>query len=469
MDAESNQFPTDGLPEEDYQNEDCLNLTVTVPKDHLHRESKLPVLLFLHGGAFFLGAHTRPCYSPLTFCTQALEASKPLVFVAANYRLGALGFFHSPEAFNLIPPNNGLHDQLRCFEWIRNNIADFNGDPENITAIGQSAGGESLSLHNISGNATPLYKRSIMFAGSPVTMPSKTPQQHQDNILEQAQKLDIPTSDRSSEDIAKDMINIDVAKIRDLSFVGAPCSSSEILPYDKPTMLLTRKQPKTQVPWLEAQIVGSATFDGAISYNMMSKDPSRKAHATSFIGIAKDVLKEPQALLDLYGITADDADDVALRKICQFESDIGFFAGALSEALGAESSRTDTYFSLFDLGNPFDGPLEQGKFATHTWDIVALLGAYEDRLNQDYKMHIRDWRSKIVDFVYGQQPWAKWDTKEGKAFVISNDGTQMEGNRDYLEGIRRGRLLKIAEKEVGEEGWDLLWEGVCRRFLMSRK
>ncbi|KAJ9635992.1 hypothetical protein H2199_008347 [Coniosporium tulheliwenetii] len=446
MDAESNQFPTDGLPEEDYQDEDCLNLTVTAPRDHLHRDSKLPVLLFLHGGAFFLGAHTRPCYSPLTFCRQALEASTPLVFVAANYRLGALGFFHSPEASDLIPPNNGLHDQLRCFEWIRNNIAGFNGDPDNITAIGH-----------------------IMFAGSPVTMPSKTPQQHQENFLQQAQKLDIPTSDRSSEDIAKDMIDIDVSKIRDLSFVGAPCSSSEILPYDKPTMLLTRKQPETQVSWLEAQIVGSATFDGAISYNMMSKDPSRTDHARSFIGIARDVLKEPQALLDLYEVKADDPDDAALRKVSQFESDIGFFAGALSEALGAEPSRTDTYFTLFDLGNPFDGPLEKGKFATHTWDIVALLGAYEDRSSQDYKDHIRDWRSRITKFVYGEKPWGEWDAKEGKAFIICNDGTRMESNQDYLGETRRGKLLKIAEKEAGEEGWDLLWEGVCRRFLMSGK
>ena len=50
-----------------------------------------------------------------------------------------------------MPPNNALHDQLRAFDWIHANIAGFGGDPENITAMGQSAGGESLSLHNLSG------------------------------------------------------------------------------------------------------------------------------------------------------------------------------------------------------------------------------------------------------------------------------------------------------------------------------
>ncbi|KAG9887462.1 hypothetical protein KCU98_g17172, partial [Aureobasidium melanogenum] len=94
MDAKSNQLPDD--VEEQDQAEDCLNLTITTPQGTTPG-SNLPVVVFIHGGAFFLGSGQRKYYDPLTFCTQASEMGKPLVFVSINYRLGALGFFHSPN------------------------------------------------------------------------------------------------------------------------------------------------------------------------------------------------------------------------------------------------------------------------------------------------------------------------------------------------------------------------------------
>ncbi|KAL8672110.1 MAG: hypothetical protein Q9168_003416 [Polycauliona sp. 1 TL-2023] len=110
-DAESNQLPSDIIKEDQAQSEDCLRITITAPTNTLnHPESKIPVLVFLHGGAYFLNSGERPYYSPINFLTQAVSESTPLIFVSINYRLGALGFFHSSQAPELIPPNNGLHD-----------------------------------------------------------------------------------------------------------------------------------------------------------------------------------------------------------------------------------------------------------------------------------------------------------------------------------------------------------------------
>ena len=463
-DATSNQLPSDGFSEQD-QSEDCLAVTITVPT-HVQPNARLPVLVFIHGGAFFLGSADRPYYSPLTFCSQAVSTARPLVFVSMNYRLGALGFFHSSQAPELIPANNGLHDQLRCFKWIRNNISGFGGDPENVTAIGQSAGGESLSLHDISGQQTPLYRRSIMFSGSPVTMPAKTPDEHLENFIRQATKLGINVENRSSQAIAEDIIKIEVDKIRDLAFVGAPCTKSEILPYEKPTMELVRCNHSSQVTWLESSIVSSASYDGAISYNMIQSDDSRKDHAKSFIKISREVLHDADSLLDIYDIKADDSDNDTLLKICQFESDIGFFAASWSQAVGS-ARRQKTYLQLFDLGNPFEGPLPKDRFATHTWDIVALLGAYEERMSPEYKDVIRQWRDRIIDYVVsGKEPWAPWTNDGRAALVVGNHGISEQGETEYL-GTRRRKLLAFAQKEGGEGGCDLLWEGVCRRFLMQ--
>ncbi|KAI5276000.1 alpha/beta-hydrolase [Aureobasidium subglaciale] len=465
MDAKSNQLPED--VEEQEQAEDCLRLTITVPSD-VTLESKLPVLVFIHGGAFFIGSGERKYYEPLTFCTQALDMQKPLVFVSVNYRLGALGFFHSPDAEGLMPPNNGLHDQLTAFDWLRTNIGGFGGDVDNITAIGQSAGGESLSLHNLSGRTDPLYKRSIMFSGTPLTMPDKTPAEHQRNFIAQAKKLDIDTEKLSSEQIVQRMIDCDVSKLRDLSYVGQPCVNTEMIPHkDHATQRDVSAGRVRQVDWLQSQIISSCGYDGSISNIMMRGDEKRKDHAKSFIKITEEVLHNPKKLLQIYGIQETTPDEEALERICQFESDIGFFAPALAMIKGT-ADKTTAYFQLFDLGNPFSGLLEEKRFASHTWDIVALLGAYEGRLPHNYVEKIREWRERYINYIVdGDAPWVNFKgTGRSTMYLVPDAGQSREVELEAVLEGRLKRLLDLAEEE-GLGGADTLWEGVCRRWLMK--
>ncbi|KAK4626895.1 Cholinesterase [Fulvia fulva] len=421
-DVDSNQLPTkDIIDGEQDQSEDCLRLTITVPTINLteDEQAKLPVLIFLHG------------------------ESKPLVFVSVNYRLGASGFFHSSEAPDLVPANNGLHDQIRAFEWVREHISGFGGDSDNVTAMGQSAGGESLSLHNISGIAAPLYNRSIALAGTP-------------NFRPQARKLGIATNgSRSSEDIAKTMIDTPGDKIRDLNFVGAPCTSSEILPYDRPTMELSASGPQTTVKWLESQIVSAAGYDGSISWIITKNNPKRKDHARSFKAIAVDVLGQGLAveLCELYGINDRISDDDTLTEICQFESDMSFIRAA--EAVAEAIRLTESV--------PRDAGTRQ-IFSTHTWDIVALLGAYDERLSEDYDSVVEECRSKIIGYcVTGQEPWSA--VQDSEAMSVSKSGLNVVDVNSLPSSERKRELDRIASAAKGDSGHDLLWEGVYRRCL----
>ncbi|EMC93400.1 hypothetical protein BAUCODRAFT_239337 [Baudoinia panamericana UAMH 10762] len=464
IDCKGNQFPSDVLQDyEEPQSEDCLRLNIAIPSSTT-QGSSLPVLVFLHGGAFFLGSGTRPYYNPTNFCEQALQAGLPHVFVSVNYRLGALGFFHSPSASNLMPENSGLHDQLVAFTWISRYIAGFGGDPNNVVAMGQSAGGMSVTIHNMSGKEN-LWRRSIQFSGSLVTMPVKSPSEHQENFISQAKKLGIATKERTSDAIARNMISAPVDKIRNLEYVGMACSQSELLPYETASMALMRRRAPPS-PNLQSQIVSSTTYDGGISYNLMLGNKERKTHAKVFIDIAESVLKHPREVLDLYDIKPSDDDKTALRKICQFESDIGFFAASLAQAQGFPGK---TYLMIFDLGNPFDGPLPPRECATHTWDVVALLGAYEGRVDDQYRSVITESRGKILAYaVAGKEPWPAWTPEDGFALWVGNDGVRVVRKDDYMgTGTQRGRLLKYAEKEAGEDGCDVLWNDVCRRFLMA--
>ncbi|KAF1928965.1 alpha/beta-hydrolase [Didymella exigua CBS 183.55] len=489
MDAANIPLPTDNLPDDEEQSEDCLNISIRLPptcidsEGELRTDAKLPVLVFIHGGAFFIGSGTRPYYDSTSLILCGIQRGTPFIMVSVNYRLGILGFMHSPSASDLIPENNGLYDQNLALSFVKDHISDFGGDSENITVLGQSAGGESISVKTI---RSPLFKRAIAFSGTPVTMPSMTPSEHHANFLSQASSLGIATryangEERKAEDIAHDFIAADIQKVRELAWVGLPCAESEFFPVSKPSMELMRAGKMVPSDWrsrftpAEAQIVGTTTYDGGISYNMMSNDSSRSGHAKAFLHIACDVLGDADgaALCEIYGMKKGMIDSDALQAVCLFESDIGFFAAALATCEADLIPKT--YFHVFDLPNPFEGPIrEQGEFATHTFDIVTLLGGVsEDRLPESYGPVVSKWRDTILDFVVsGKAPCEEYiaeGRKGRKGLMVSKDGVRDVGEEEWLDndGGRRRRLFELAQKVKGDGGCDVLWMDVGRRFLMK--
>jgi para-nitrobenzyl esterase len=136
--------------------EDCLYLNVWSPK--LDPAAKLPVLVWIHGGAYVFGS------GGLSLYNGAPLATKGAVVVTINYRLAQLGFFAHPalEKENRGGPANfGLLDQIAALEWVKGNIAHFGGDPGNVTILGQSAGGRSVLALFASPLARGLFHKGV--------------------------------------------------------------------------------------------------------------------------------------------------------------------------------------------------------------------------------------------------------------------------------------------------------------------
>lgn len=150
--------PLDGLVPgmgSDHQGDDCLNLNVWTPAI----EGSRPVLVWVHGGAFSLGANSLSVYDG-----SRLAAANDVVVVAINYRLGALGFLVLDDPS--CTPNVGLLDQVAALEWVRDNVAAFGGDPSRVTLFGESAGGGSvLSLLSMP-SARGLFASAIVQSGA---------------------------------------------------------------------------------------------------------------------------------------------------------------------------------------------------------------------------------------------------------------------------------------------------------------
>ncbi len=137
--------------------EDCLTLSVWRPADSVG--GPLPVMVWIHGGGFVMGSSSQSALD------GGAIASRGVVVVSFNYRLGRFGFFAHPalSAAQTDEPlgNYGFMDQLAALRWVQRNIAAFGGDPSNVTIFGQSAGGTSVLQLMVMEDARGLFHRAI--------------------------------------------------------------------------------------------------------------------------------------------------------------------------------------------------------------------------------------------------------------------------------------------------------------------
>jgi para-nitrobenzyl esterase len=138
--------------------EDCLTLNVWTPPVDTDGAQR-PVMVWIHGGAFING-------SAGVYDSRWLAARGDMVVVTINYRLGAMGFLAHP-AFGPAGDvgNYGLADQQAALRWVRDNIANFGGDPAKVTLAGESAGGMSVCDHLVAPDSAGLFRAAIIQSG----------------------------------------------------------------------------------------------------------------------------------------------------------------------------------------------------------------------------------------------------------------------------------------------------------------
>ena len=136
--------------------EDCLYLNVAVPNKKPGDPEKLPVFVWIHGGALVVGAGSD--YDPTLLAKEGRA-----VVVTINYRLGVFGYFAHPaiDAEDHAKINYGVMDQIAALEWVQRNIENFGGDPDNVTISGESSGGQSSQILMASPKAKGLFKNII--------------------------------------------------------------------------------------------------------------------------------------------------------------------------------------------------------------------------------------------------------------------------------------------------------------------
>lgn len=134
--------------------EDCLFLNVYTKK----LTGKQPVIVFFHPGGYLQWTGRSTLFGPQYIM------NKDIVLVTTNYRLGALGFLSTED--RILRGNYGMKDQVAALRWVKQNIAKFGGDPDNVTIMGCSAGAASVELHMLSPMSRGLFHKAIAMSGA---------------------------------------------------------------------------------------------------------------------------------------------------------------------------------------------------------------------------------------------------------------------------------------------------------------
>jgi len=350
------------------QGEDCLTLNVWTPGT----DGRRPVMVWIHGGAFVAGSGVTSLYDGTRLASRG-----DVVIVTINYRLGVLGFLAHPDLADAdaddAAGNWGLLDQIAALRWVRDNIANFGGDPANVTVFGESAGGMSVSDLLAMPAARGLFRRAIVQSGPP-------------NAI---------TMDRAEEVTAKLLAELGVASaaaIRDLPVEAVLAAQASLLADRRAGLPLIPVVDGTSLPVAPRQALGdgaAAGVDLLIGTNrdeakmFMVADPANRDadegvlhRRIEAIFRYNDVDRSPNAVIDAYRDArvrrGDSADPRELWSA--IETDRMFRVGSI-HAAEAQSAHASTYMYHFTWESPAMGGALGACHALEIPFVFGTLGA----------------------------------------------------------------------------------------------
>lgn len=323
--------------------ENCLHLNVWAPAE-VRRELR-PVLVWIHGGAFVGGAGDS---------SRGFEFAERhhLVVVSINYRLGVLGFVNFGDVLegSDIPSNLGLRDQIAALCWVRDNIAQFGGDPARVTVAGESAGAMSVSLLMHSPAASGLFAGAILQSGALNLTQDKAAshrlaQRYLAVLGETVTADDLKTCD------LKRLMDAQCAVFKQVhdAIPAAPWFDGDVVPASLDAAVAA---PTPAIP-----IIAGANRDEIWLFDVVAKDvlPVSRERLEAIVGHSFEP-EQATRILTAY------AKDKAGRR--RFASDMTFSLPTLHFA-ERHAALADTFVYRFDYAHPIAG-------ATHALELAFV-------------------------------------------------------------------------------------------------
>jgi para-nitrobenzyl esterase len=358
-------YTATGLGRYQPMSEDCLTLNVVTPETPA--EGPLPVMVFIHGGAYILGSSATPIFD------GASLARRGCIYVSVNYRLGALGCLDLSSlgtAAHPIESNLFVRDLVMALEWVRDNIAVFGGDPDNVTIFGESAGAQAVVTLLAVPAARGLFRQAI--SESPAAGLTRS----QDVAARFAERFTTLIGARGTDAAhalmempPADLVNaldslIDATSVDMLgAFPVGPAFGDDVLPVDPVEAMRTgRAHP---VPL----IIGTNAEEARLFTRFLKVLPTTEHKIEALLAGAGAATRD--RIIEAYP-------DYPAPKACLHIGGDFAFTSAAWQVADARSATTPTYVYRYDYA---PRPLRwSGLGATHATELFAVFDSYQTRL-----------------------------------------------------------------------------------------
>lgn len=417
-----------GITEHTPQSEDCLTLNVYRPRSQ--STEPLPVMVWIHGGAYALGASSQPAYDG-----SVMTEAGDVLLVTMNYRLGAFGYldlstFSTPE--RPFDNNLALRDQLQALEWVQANIEAFGGDPRNVTLFGQSAGGGAVTTLMTTPRAHGLFQKAIA-QSSPATLVLSTERSSQiaGRLLEHAGVDATPTAvvERLTEMSTSELLGLsdwlydEVPLATPGVLAYAPIVDGDLVP-DFPIRVFERGE-QHRIPLVIGNVKDEATL-----FKFM-KSPLVPIEQTKLEAVFTEVRREnPTIDVPSYQkVSAAYRRPASLQARLHIAGDFGFRMPAVWIAQ-AHSRIAPTYLYRFDFATPAMKIVGLGS--THATEVALEFGRVVSKGSITYKLGgeagARNVGAQVRDaftaFARDNSPGHHWDPYESDSqltYVFDTD------------------------------------------------
>ena len=354
--------------------EDCLFANVFTPKE-ASAKHKLPVMVWIHGGGFSTGAGSEPRH------TGAVLPEHGVVLVTINYRLGVFGFLATPELKregNGSAGNYGLMDQVAALKWVKENIAQFGGDPDKVTIFGESAGSISVCALMAAPSAQGLFAGAIGESGG--------------IAAQMLQGLDAAVASGGEwakaqggrlADLRKVSADVVLAAATKKGVTGFwPMANGSFLPEKLDAIYAAGKQ--AHVPLLAGW---NRDEQSGLSQGMTAE--KWKAYAAEKYG------ERAAEFLKAY---PGGTDEEAVRSAIDYQSDSFIAAGTWAWVDGqVKTGAAPVYRYHFDLAAP-SSQYHKGEYAFHSDDIEYVFGTLDTRPGAAWRPEDRKLSEEIVQY-----------------------------------------------------------------------
>jgi para-nitrobenzyl esterase len=335
------------------QSEDCLYLNVWTPARAPNEA--LPVMVWFYGGAFVQGSGSLP-----SFVGETL-ARRGVIVVTLNYRLGPLGFLALPalnsESPDHVSGNYGLLDMIAALRWVKDNIAAFGGDPQNVTIFGQSAGAVGVNVVMASPLARDLFRRAIVQScpmfGFHMGEPMQTLAEAARGGQQFMRRVGAETLADLRSTASTDLLRVMGADA--VSFGLRPNVDGHVLPRDLPETIATSEGNGT------ALLIGANLNEGTVLLPPTSPEALAAFARQSFGAQGDEIAK-------LYSGTDDDSATAARDRL---QSDY-LLAASARQALTFAQQGKPAHVYRFARPAPGSDPIKVGAF--HSAELAYVFG-----------------------------------------------------------------------------------------------